>query len=116
MAPVEIQVEVAVGMAPRQVERRPVRLALGATVKDALQASGVMTLEGGPDWSTLSSGQWFVGIWGRRTELDHVLRERDRVELYRGLNVDPKEARRLRYRAQGEKLPKGIHRSSKNKT
>jgi putative ubiquitin-RnfH superfamily antitoxin RatB of RatAB toxin-antitoxin module len=39
--------------------------------------------------------------------LDHVLRDRDRIELYRGLKVDPKEARRLRYRAAGEKVYKG---------
>jgi putative ubiquitin-RnfH superfamily antitoxin RatB of RatAB toxin-antitoxin module len=31
-----------------------------------------------------------------------VLRNRDRVELYRPLKVDPKEARRQRYRGQGE--------------
>ena len=33
----------------------------------------------------------------------HPLRERDRVEIYRALQVDPKEARRLRYRKSGSK-------------
>ena len=32
-----------------------------------------------------------------------VLRERDRVEVYRPLQVDPKEARRLRYRKAGQR-------------
>lgn len=61
----------------------------------------------------LAAGQWSVGVWGRKERPGHVLRERDRIEVVRGLNVDPKEARRVRYRAQGEKLPKGIHRSTK---
>jgi uncharacterized protein len=43
-----------------------------------------------------------AGIWGRKLPLHTLLRERDRVELYRALRVDPKEARRLRYkRAKG---------------
>jgi uncharacterized protein len=39
-------------------------------------------------------------VWGRVTPLDHVLRDGDRVEIYRPLTVDPKEARRLRYKRQ----------------
>jgi putative ubiquitin-RnfH superfamily antitoxin RatB of RatAB toxin-antitoxin module len=40
--------------------------------------------------------------------LDHVLREGDRIELYRPLAVDPKEARRLRYKKQrGTKSGRG---------
>jgi len=38
-----------------------------------------------------------VGIWGRTRSLDTPLRDMDRVEVYRALKVDPKEARRLRY-------------------
>ncbi|MGE5453494.1 MAG: RnfH family protein [Acidobacteriota bacterium] len=101
-----MNIEVAVGMAPRQVTRRGLVLPAGATVRDALAASGLLDLPGGPTWALISSGQWFVGVWGRRAELTHVLRERDRVELYRGLQVDPKEARRLRYRVNGDKRPK----------
>ena len=48
-----------------------------------------------------------VGIWGRARPLDTPLRERDRVEVYRPLQVDPKEARRLRYRKQGRKAKAG---------
>lgn len=104
--PSSINVEVAVGMAPRLVARRGLALRPGATVREALSASGLLDQPGGPTWALITSGQWFVGIWGRRTELDHVLRERDRIELYRGLLVDPKEARRLRYRVNGDKRPK----------
>jgi putative ubiquitin-RnfH superfamily antitoxin RatB of RatAB toxin-antitoxin module len=44
-----------------------------------------------------------VGVWGALRGLDHPLRDRDRVEVYRPLKVDPKEARRLRYRSHREK-------------
>ena len=43
------------------------------------------------------------GVWGRKVELDHVLRADDRVELYRPLQVDPKVARRERFVRQGAK-------------
>lgn len=42
-----------------------------------------------------------VGVWGRKSALDHVLRDLDRVEIYRGLTVDPKVARRERFAKQG---------------
>ena len=37
-----------------------------------------------------------VGVFGRKAPMDHVLRDGDRVEIYRPLIADPKEARRLR--------------------
>ena len=45
-----------------------------------------------------------VGIWGRLRPLNTPLRERDRIEVYRPLTVDPKEARRLRYAKRGERI------------
>jgi uncharacterized protein len=45
-----------------------------------------------------------IGVWGRVRSLGTVLRERDRIEVYRPLTVDPKEARRQRYRAAGERI------------
>lgn len=41
------------------------------------------------------------GVWGRVRPLSHFLREGDRVELYRALKADPKEARRERFARQG---------------
>jgi hypothetical protein len=71
-------------------ETRQLQLADGATLHDALKASA------------LPAGLWAgaVGVWGRAQPLDTRLRDLDRVEIYRGLQVDPKEARRLRYRQQ----------------
>lgn len=45
-----------------------------------------------------------IGIWGRVRPLSTPLRERDRIEVYRPLTVDPKEARRLRYAKRGERI------------
>jgi putative ubiquitin-RnfH superfamily antitoxin RatB of RatAB toxin-antitoxin module len=42
-----------------------------------------------------------VGIWGRKATRDQLLRDRDRVEIYRPLRVDPKVARRERFARQG---------------
>ena len=45
-----------------------------------------------------------IGIWGRLRPLHTPLRDRDRIEVYRPLTVDPKEARRQRYQARGERI------------
>jgi len=66
------------------------------TVAEAIQASGVLdrfpSLAGGDDLE--------VGIFSRRAALDTELSEGDRVEIYRPLQVDPKQARRLRAAAK----------------
>jgi hypothetical protein len=67
-------------------------LAPGATLADALNASGLLTRHG------LPRDALRVGIWGKVKDMTTEMRERDRVEIYRALRVDPKEARRQRYR------------------
>jgi putative ubiquitin-RnfH superfamily antitoxin RatB of RatAB toxin-antitoxin module len=58
----------------------------GATLRDALVASGFeVNLE-----------KQAFGIFGKRAALNHRLAEGDRVEIYRPLAIDPKEARRRR--------------------
>lgn len=107
----QIQVLVTVGLKPREVWQRALSLPAGSTVAQALLAVGVWQLAGLPPPDQALSLGWSVGVWGRKEAMGHVLREGDRVELVRPLIVDPKEARRVRYRAQGEKLPRGIQRS-----
>lgn len=91
-----VRIEVVYCPEPHRVDH--VRLALepGATVRQALEASGVLQRHG------LAADALRVGIWGRPATLAAPLREADRVELYRGLQVDPKEARRLRYKRTRE--------------
>lgn len=103
MAPVEeMLIEVVYAPAPRITDITTCRLPVGATVLDALKASGVLVRQGvaladgqlsGPGGEVLAAG-----VWSKAQPLTHPLRDRDRVELWRGLRVDPKEARRQRYR------------------
>jgi len=72
---------------PRRYEQLHVTLPGGATVADALAASG---------WSL--DGITGVAIFGERVERDARLHDGDRVELLRPLLVDPKDARRRRAR------------------
>jgi uncharacterized protein len=69
---------------PDAAEVRAVDLPAGGTVKDALAACGFQ-LE-----------NHAVGVFGKRVALDYRLRPGDRVEIYRPLAIDPKEARRRR--------------------
>ena len=92
-----VSICVSVACSPRAgvVDTVELRLAAGATVADALAASGLRSRHPELAWETLP-----VGIWGALCRRDVALRDRDRVEVYRGLQVDPKEARRQRQRAQ----------------
>lgn len=93
MAPAEtLQVEVVYCPQPGQVEQVRLQMAAGATLADALQASGLLQRHG------LVAEGLRVGIWGKLRPPETLLRARDRIELYRPLTVDPKEARRLRYK------------------
>lgn len=97
-APGGIAIELVYAHAPHQLERQQIRLPAGATVADALQACGWASPQGPVRLADLR-----VGIWGRPCDMHTVLRAHDRVELYRPLQVDPKEARRQRYRRDGLK-------------
>lgn len=88
-----VRVEVVCCPSEREVDRVELLLPAGATVLDALRASGV--LDRHPAFGSAAAG-----IWGRVVPADTPLRDGDRVELYRPLLVDPKEARRLRARRQ----------------
>jgi uncharacterized protein len=86
---------VSVAYSPRagEVDETVLELPDGTTLVEALRASGLLQRHPGIDLAVLRTG-----IWGKVRPLDAPLRERDRVEVYRALQVDPKEARRLRYR------------------
>jgi uncharacterized protein len=92
----KVDVTVAYSPAPREVREIVLRLPKGATVAEALQQSGLQSLFPDLDWKMA-----MVGIWGRKAELAQVLRQQDRIEVYRPLRVDPKVARRERFAKQG---------------
>lgn len=93
-----IRVVVAYAPAAREVREIALQLPAGVTVAQALQASGLADL-----YPQLDLAQAPVGIWGRKAMRDQVLREQDRVEVYRPLRVDPKVARRERFAQQGSR-------------
>lgn len=93
-----VRVLVNYSPAPRVVDEVALDLVQGATLADALKASGLLERHGLVLGETLH-----VGIWAKARPLDTPLREADRVEIWRGLKVDPKEARRQRYRKQPAK-------------
>jgi len=84
-----IHVEVAYAEAARQFLRE-VELADGATVADAIVASGIER-DAGIDATAMT-----LGIWSKPVQAAMVLRDGDRIELYRPLKADPKESRRRR--------------------
>ena len=84
--------------APRTVFEDVLMLPPGATLEDAVRASGLPAHFPDLDRRALSAG-----IWGRAAGWDQVLAEGDRVELCRALLVDPKVARRERFKQQGRK-------------
>lgn len=86
----EIAIEVC-HVEPGRVFLKALRLPAGVTLQSAVEASGVLQEVPGIDLQ-----QCRVGIYGKLKSLDTILRDRDRVEIYRPLIADPKEARRRR--------------------
>jgi sulfur carrier protein len=91
-----IHVQVCYSSIARDVTELVLQLPSGSRLVDALRESAL--LQGLPD-AEIDALQ--TGIWGRKTSPDAVLRDGDRVELYRALKVDPKVARRERFSQQG---------------
>jgi len=96
-----INVEVSYVLPHRQEIVR-LTLPLGATVFDAVQASGL--LQKYPEIDL--EGQNKLGIYAKLTKPDTVLRDRDRVEIYRPLIADPKAVRKKRA-DEGKAMKKG---------
>ena len=76
---------------PEVQHRLHLELETGARVRDALQAVARI-----PPFSELDLSMQTVGIFGRIVNPDEVLGPDDRIEVYRPLVLDPKEARRQR--------------------
>ncbi len=96
-----LRVEIAYSPAARVVDRVELCLAEPCTVGEALRRSGL--LQRHPE---IDLERQRIGVWGRPRRVDELLRDGDRVEVYRGLRVDPKEARRLRQRRQSARAPR----------
>lgn len=87
-----MRVEIAYALPDQQV-LLALDLAPGTTAAEALRLSGLPQRFAGIDPDTAA-----LGIFGRRIEATRVLQAGDRLEVYRPLQADPKEARRARVR------------------
>jgi len=84
----QMQVEIVFALPEKQV-LLSVAVNAGATIADVIAVSGLV--EKFPDESLQLLE---TGIWGHPAARDHGVKEGDRVELYRVLQRDPREARR----------------------
>jgi putative ubiquitin-RnfH superfamily antitoxin RatB of RatAB toxin-antitoxin module len=92
-SPAQLRVEVAYAT-PRRQRIVQLMVAAGTTVAEAIEMSALRLqfpeIEAQPT----------VGIFSDKVELQHVLSAGDRVEIYRPLQADPKEARRRKAEQQ----------------
>jgi putative ubiquitin-RnfH superfamily antitoxin RatB of RatAB toxin-antitoxin module len=96
--PDALDITIVFSPAPREMREWAVRVPAGCTVADAIAASPLRI-----EFPSLDLEALGVGVWGRPAQPRQVLRERDRIEVYRPLKVDPKVARRERFRSQGSR-------------
>lgn len=73
----------------------------GTTLKQAIEQSGIMNT-----YPQIDLNKDKTGIFGKIAKLDTVLREKDRVEIYRPLIADPKQVRKQRA-AEGKVMRSG---------
>ncbi|MDO9224778.1 MAG: RnfH family protein [Pseudomonadota bacterium] len=95
-----IHVEVVFGRQDRQ-KVAMVTLNEGATVRDAVERSGLLA-----EFPEIDLAKNKLGIWNKLAKPDAVVRNKDRVEIYRPLIADPKEVRKQRA-AEGKVMKKG---------
>ncbi len=95
-----IQVEVIYARAERQ-DVIPLKLPAGTTLQQAVEKSGLPA-----KYPEIDMAKGKFGVYSKLAKPDTVLRDRDRVEIYRPLLADPKEVRKQRA-AEGKVMKKG---------
>ena len=86
----QIQIEVVYGL-PQKQELLTLPVQVGTTVEQAINESGILSM-----FSDIDLTNNKVGIWNRAAKLSDVLKNLDRIEIYRPLIADPKEVRKRR--------------------
>jgi putative ubiquitin-RnfH superfamily antitoxin RatB of RatAB toxin-antitoxin module len=76
----------------------PVKLPLGATIKQAIEHSGILHF-----FPTINLDQHRVGIFGKMKTLETMLQQGDQVEIYRPLTQSALDARKARVKIQRAK-------------
>lgn len=86
---------------PTKQHLASLQLPAGSTVRQAIEASGLLQ-----KYPEIDLAKNKVGIFAKLSKLDATLRDHDRVEIYRPLLADPKEVRKQRA-AEGKIMKKG---------
>lgn len=100
MADETLNIEVCYALPDKQ-ELVSLRLPTGSTLGQALEASGLLQ-----KYPEIDLKKNKFGVFAKLTKVDGVLRDKDRVEIYRPLIADPKEVRKQRA-AEGKVMKKG---------
>ncbi|MBI5329698.1 MAG: RnfH family protein [Betaproteobacteria bacterium] len=79
----------------------PLTLAQGTTVQQAIERSGLLA-----EFPEIDLEKNKLGVWNKLAKPDQILRDKDRIEIYRALIADPKEVRKQRA-AEGKSMKKG---------
>lgn len=100
----DIKVEVAYAL-PEEQPLLTVTVSAKSTIKDVIITSEI--LEHYPELNQqFELDKVDVGIFGKMAKMDQIVRDKDRIEIYRPLIADPKEVRKKRA-AEGKRLKKG---------
>ena len=95
-----INIEIVYALPHEQILLKQ-QVSAGTTVVEAIQASAVLN-----KYPEINLAINKLGIFGKLIKEDTVLRDKDRIEIYRPLIADPKEVRRKRAE-QGKVMKKG---------
>ena len=93
-----VQITLVWSPAPRVVHEISLSLPAGMVIRDAIAIAASQDAR----FADAAQADAF-GIWNRRVTAHHILRDGERLEIYRSLRVDPKVARRERFKQQGAK-------------
>ena len=91
---VMLEIEVVYGLPDKQVLKK-MNVQNGCTAREAVCQSGLDEIFSELDLQTAP-----LGIFGKSVKDETLLRDKDRIEIYRPLLIDPKEARRKRIQNQ----------------
>ena len=98
----EISVQVVWSPSERETLGTTLRLPATATLADALAATGWPALASAAQGeAAFAAAGLSASVWNKARPLAQALRDGDRVEVLRGLQIDPMAARRVRFEAAG---------------
>lgn len=95
-----INIEIVYAL-PDKLWQHNLTLKLGTTLAGALAASTFYQ-----DFPDMQDQELLVGIWGKRAHLQQILQNHDRIEIYRPLTIDPKQARVIKVMREKKKHAK----------